>query len=662
MDKLMTWIRKELPEIDRETAAIYGSHLKELFDSISPESIGADFCHAMTERDYAGAVKACANYYRSKPDVDLSGLLEDEDYDSETAEKAVKGSFREVNVDWTFPEGKIDFLFDPTLVKGPRNHEWLWQFNRHSYWRHMVGAYRETGDEGYVKAFENQLLNWIAQTKAPAEWNAPGSAWRTIECGIRLLGSWPMAFYGFRKSRELSDIALLLMIASMHRQTMHLVAHPTSANWLMMESNGIYTFAALFPELTDSAENRRFAAENLIVELSGQILPDGMQYELSPDYQGVVYNCAANFYVLALNLGYGDEIPESFVELMRGTTRAAVLLSTPGFTQPRTNDTYTIMTDVFTGRAEKLLGNDPSWRYVNSERAEGEPPAGETASAFLPYAGFAVMRSDWGKDAAYLCFDVGPLGMAHMHQDKLNINLYKGSQELIYDDGGGQYEISKARDYGVSGYGHNTVLVDGLAQNRREPRMVTEPIDAGWITNDTFDYAAATYDDTFGPDYTKPATHKREVRFVKPELFLVTDTLSSADGMEHDYEVLFHLDTTRVKPLPGIPNGVISDFGKEYEVAMIPLDGEGEVELRTISAATEPQTQGWYVGRNEATLHEAITVSRRIRGVKEFRFVTLLIPVRAGAPLPTVTRESDGEVAVVVGNKTYRLNLNAGNR
>lgn len=646
---------------EKRVADIYACHLQELFDAVEPTAIGGDYELAFAKKDCAAMVGTLAAYYRSKPDVNLEGILGEGEYDPAVAENALRGKFREVNVDWTFPEGKIDFLFDPTLVKGPRNHEWLWQFNRHSYWRHMVGAYRETGDEGYVKAFENQLLNWIAQTKAPAEWNAPGSAWRTIECGIRLLGSWPMAFYGFRKSRELSDIALLLMIASMHRQTMHLVAHPTGNNWLMMESNGIYTFAALFPELTDSAENRRFAAENLIVELSGQILPDGMQYELSPDYQGVVYNCAANFYVLALKLGYGDEIPESFVELMRSTVNAAVLLSTPGFTQPRTNDTYTIWTDVFTGRAEGLLGGNPAWRYINSKRAEGTPPPGATASAFLPYAGFAVMRSGWDADAAYLCFDVGPLGMAHMHQDKLNINLYKGSQELIYDDGGGQYEISKARDYGVSGYGHNTVLVDGLAQNRREPRMVTEPIDAGWITNDTFDYAAATYDDTFGPDYTKPATHKREVRFVKPELFLVTDTLSSADGMEHDYEVLFHLDTTRVKPLPGIPNGVISDFGKEYDVMIVPI-GEDGVELATVSAVTEPQTQGWYVGRNEATLHEAITVSRRVRGMKVFRFTTLLIPVRVGVPLPTVTRENDGEVTVVFGSKTYRLNPDALNR
>ena len=104
-----------------------------------------------------------------------------------------------------------------------------------------------------------------------------------------------------------------------------------------------------------------------------------------------------------------------------------------------------IHTEKRTLSAAEMFGNLPEYAFVNTKRAEGAPPAGETASAFLPYAGFAVMRSDWSADAAYLCFDVGPLGMGHMHQDKLNIILFKGDEELLYDDGGGQYEISPAR-------------------------------------------------------------------------------------------------------------------------------------------------------------------------------------------------------------------------
>ena len=289
-----------------------------------------------------------------------------------------------------------------------------------------------------------------------------------------------------------------------------------------------------------------------------------------------------------------------------------------------------------------------------------------TASAYLPYAGFAVMRSDWGADATYLCFDVGPLGAGHMHQDKLNINLYKGSEELIYDYGGGQYELSRAREYALSGYGHNTVLVDGMAQYRTRPLVAQEPIDAGWVTCATFDYAAATYDDTFraegGKELSKPATHKREVRFCKPGFFCIRDTLLSNDGAAHDYEVLFHLDTTRMRALPDYPGAMISEFARTYEVAIIPIDDAGEVAVEAVSGQTEPRFCGWYNGRNESYLHKATTLSRRVCGVKEFHFTTLLFPVRIGEALPHISHAGGSRYLVRFGGNEYHLDLAALNQ
>lgn len=646
-----------------EAAAKYAAHLEELFDLLMPERLGPAFAAAVESGDYQTALHLGAAYYREKADVTVPELSAQGPCDLDSADRGVEGKMREVNIDWHFPNGEIDFLFNPTTIHGPCNHEWLWQLNRHGFWASMGRAYRATGDEKYVRSFEKQLLHWIAQTDIPENWNGPGSAWRTIECGIRLLGSWPVAFDGFRKAPSLSDITLLLMIASMHRQSVHLVQHPTTHNWLMMEANGIYTFSALFTELSDSESNRHIAAGWLIRETEAQMLPDGMHNELTPDYQAVAFSCASNFYGTAKALGLADEIPGRLIELLQSTVRAAVLLSTPDFTQPRTNDTYTILTKRFTQRAEELFGADPLYRFVNSDRAEGLPPSAPTASALLPYAGFAVMRSDWSQDAAYLCFDVGPLGEAHIHQDKLNINLYKGDQELIFDDGGGQYEDSAYRDYALSACDHNTVLVDGLPQNRTKPVSLDKPITAGWISNDVFDYACEEYRDVFGPDGLKPAVHKREVRFCKPDFFCVCDELTSLDGEDHDYELLFHMDTLNVHDLPAFLNGVRSDFGKEYDVALIPLDDESApVRLEKISAQTAPNCRGWYVARNDASLHAATTVSRKVQKAQNFRFVTLLFPLKAGAELPRVAKAADNTVTVVLEGKTYTFNLDHLNR
>ena len=645
---------------DEKTAEKYAAHLSELLAAVDGARIGEDYCAALAGNDLGSAVHLLASYYRNKPAVAVPSLTAGGGYSVDAADRTVRGMMREVNIDWTFADANIDFLFDPTALHGPRNHEWLWQLNRHGYWSNLARTYRATQDETYARAFRNQLLAWIAQTDIPEKWNGPCSAWRTIECGIRLLGSWQVTFDGFRTSPTVEDAVLLLMIASMHRQTRHLIAHPTSKNWLMMESNGVYTFSALFDELTDSRENRRIATERLLAETAQQILPDGMHNELSPDYHAVVCGCASGFLELSRALGYESEIPESFPALIAKTVGAAIALSTPALTQPRTNDTFTIPLNRFTQDAAMLLGDTPEYRYFNSGRAQGEPPAGETASAFLPYAGFAVMRSDWGAEAVYLCFDVGPLGLAHIHQDMLNIQIYRGNEELLYDDGGGQYEESDARRYAVSAYAHNTVLVDGLAQNRRQPYAVDAPIDAKWVSTPEYDYAEGCYDSGFGREDNCPARHIRQVRFCKPGFFCVTDLLASKDGAAHDYEVLFHLDTTRVGETGAYPGAVLSDLGRCYDLLMIPLDDPAAApETRIVSAQSVPVLRGLYNGRNDRDLHAAATVSRYVHDVRDYRFTTLLFPIRSGDPLPAVAVTESGEVTVEYEGKTYSFCLHA---
>ena len=642
-----------------EIAKKYAEHLEELFSVLIPERIGADLALAIEAGDAERAVSLCASYYRKKQIPFVSELSAEGDYDETVANNASVGLMREVNIDWSFEDGKVDYLFDPTVIHGPRNHEWLWQFNRHTYWKSMSRAFVATKDEKYARAFRYQVLKWIAQTDIPDNWNGPGSAWRTIEAGLRLLGSWQVAFDGFRRSETIEDVTLLLMIASMHRQALHLVAHPTGGNWLMMESNGVYTFSALFDELSDSAQNCEIATKRILVEAKHQLLPDGMHYELSPDYHGVVFNCTANFYSLAKSLGRDGDIPTEFTELIEKSVRAVLLLATPARTQPKTNDCYTIPTLRFTERVSTLLGDRPEYRFFNTNRKEGTPPEGVTASAFLPYAGFAAMRSDWSENATYLCFDVGPLGAGHMHQDKLNIILFKGDEELLYDDGGGQYEISSARNYGLSGYSHNCALVDGLPQSRKAPLCSTAPIDAGWITNESFDYATAVYDDGFGNDQNKPAIHRREVRFCKPDFFCVTDTLTSIDEQPHTFDLLFHLDTTRVRMLDGYENATVSDFGRKYELVMIPVDeSEGEVTVKTVSAQTAPIYQGWYNGRNESNLHEAITVFRTVKNTKKCRLTTLLFPITAETEMPTVEKLPNGKIKVTFAGREQILDVN----
>lgn len=635
---------------EKKVATRLATYLEGLFDKLDGEIVGKEYTDALANEDYSAALKACAAYFRNKPDfAKETGFSAKGNFDTWSALNCVEGTFTVVDVKWTFPNGDVDFLFNPTSINGPLNKEWVWQFNRHQYWNNLARTYVGTNNEKYAEAFGSQMRNWLTQSAL-----ATKDTWRTIECGLRLGGTWLVAFDGFKKSPSIDDLTLVLMVAAMHAQSTYLTKNYSSGNWLMMEMNGVFCFSAMFDEFTDSEPNRAYVEQRMLSDVKAQVLADGMQYELSPDYHWVTLYNALNFCSLSKSLGYS--VDEELLGILRNMINAAILLSTPALTQPSTNDTYTKKTPEYIAqKAIDVLGNLPEYDYILSNRQKGTAPQGDTASAFLDHAGFVAMRSDWGADATYMCFDVGPLGKAHIHQDMLNIIIFKGNQQLIYDDGGGQYDQSEYRQYAISGYAHNTVLVDGLAQTKEEPKVSTEPIDAGWITNDVFDYATATYDSTFGG--AKSATHKREVRFCKPGFFIVVDTLTSVDGAAHDYELLFHLDTTKAKILEEYKNSVISEYGGEYEIAIISLDGDGaDVKLECVSGSTDP-IKGWYNGRNGEFLHEAMTVSRKVSATEDFKFITLLAPVKAGGELPTVTQNDDGTLGVTFEGQSYTVDI-----
>ena len=623
---------------------------------VDKNKISKEYKAAVEAGDIKKAVCCLAGHFRNRHRCKVQDIVKDFSYDREAAEKAAVGTVTSIGIEYTFEDGNIDFLFNPTNIKGPVNYEWLWQLNRHAFWRDMAGAYSETGDEKYAKAFNRQLRRWILTAKCPEDYNGVVSAWRTIECGIRLLGAWQTAFEIFRHSREFTDENLLMMVGSMNKQAEFLSSHYTGINWLIMEAVGTYTFTVLFPEITGVEKLRKTALERLTEEIETQILPDGFHNELSPDYFSVVFGCYMSVFMIAKNYGLESELPKALADKLKLAAKSAVKLSTPCFTMPRTNDCYTIETARITGDAEKVFPECEEFRFVNSNRKEGKPIEGETPSAFLPYAGFCAMRNDWGADSLYMCFDVGPAGASqwHAHMDKLNIILFKGKDELLFDDGGGHYEVSPMRKYGRSSFDHNVVIVDGMSQQRKAG-SVKNPIDCGWVSNDGFDYAFGVYDDGFGQEEKRIAVHKREVRFCKPDFFAVVDTLTSCDGETHSYEARFHVDTVKVDPAAGFDGGTLSELGGEYDLLIVPLD-EGAV-TNTAIRQTEPTYAGWYVGRNDRDLHPAATVMRNIENCRDYTFVNLLFPIKKGAAFPEVKKTADGAYKIIFNGREYDIDI-----
>ena len=623
-----------------------------LFDALDSKCMPSEYASALHKSDYKNALRIAADYFRKRETPAFFSDLNRQKFDLEIAKNAAAGRVTVVNITHQFPDGKIDFLYNPTVSTGNYNPEWQWQLNRMYFWQDMALCYLNCHDEKIAAAFAEQVYNWVTTVPCPVPWKARGSAWRTIETGLRLMGSWQTAFEVFRKSPSVSDETLMLMLASMHEQAVHALEHRTARNWLMMELNGVHTFAVLFPEFKTSAAMRKESATIFCEELKKQILPDGMHNELSPDYHSVVFNCLVMLYRTALLENRVSDLPKDAEKMLEQLAESYVHLMTPGFTLPRTNDCFTIRTPQMMKKVCKFFPHRKDFLWCATEGRQGVAPAGLTASRFMPYAGFVAMRSSWNSDAAYLCFDVGPLGAGHMHQDKLNINIYKGSEELLFDDGGGQYEVSDFRTYGTSAYGHNTVLVDNEGQNRKTPLIADKPADAKFFSSPQFDYACGIYDDTFGKQLLKPAVHKREILFVKPDFFVVADTMNTADGNAHDYTMLLQLDTRCVRISDNAVHGVLK--GKYDLYALVLSDG---VSVKVESGQTSP-VFGWYVGRNDETVHPASTVKITAQKKKQYRFLTLLFPLEKNGKTPEAKRICADKWQIFFNGKTSVLDLN----
>ena len=557
---------------------------------------------------------------------------------TEEADRAAAGEVSVVGVAHAFPDGRIDWLYNATGENGSAfNPEWTWQLNRMEFWTELAEAYAATRDEKYARAFVRQFSDWFAQTGGvPPEsgYNRVGSPWRTIEEGLRLSGSWDAAWRAFADSPSFRGKVRDDFARSSHAQARHLLAHSTDFNWLLIEMSGAYVFALDFPDLPDSEEIRRRALRAFFEAASGQLCPDGLHNEVSLDYHSVFYLAASKICLRAREAGRADELPAGFLELLERGAEGALALVAPDFSFPRFNDSGSFRTPRLFETAAALFPDRADFLWAATEGREGAPPAGRTASRLLPWSGLAVMRSGWDADATYLAFDVGPTGANHVHQDKLSFSMWKGGEELVFDDGGGQYERSALREYAVSGYDHNTLLVDGLAQNRSAPRVSDRPADAGWRSDGREDVASGVYDQGFGPEEARLARHRREIRFDKAaDEFRVEDAVESSDGDDHRYTLLFQIDSTNVV-VSADGRTLSADFGKGRKWALEMTLPEG-AKASLASGRLEPTPAGWFFGRVGVVpdVRPATTLFLDFPPARSLKAVTRLRPRPAADPI-----------------------------
>jgi hypothetical protein len=612
----------------------------ELFDALdlsSPEM--KPVADAVAAGDYPQAEHLLAEYFRHRasPVWKFDSAPIKDHFADDAAKGRVKGGL--VMPYHTFADNVFDWHYNETFVSPvAHNFEWQWQLCRMDFWINMANAYRATKDETYAQAWVKQLLYFIAECPPPYNVDLrAGSTWRTIDAGIRMMGSWPTAFFSFLPSPQVTDEDIALYLDSSLEHARYLKKNKSHGNWLTFEMSGLYTVGAYFPEFKEAADWRNDAAGCMRGEETSQFLPDGAHNELSTMYHNAALDNFLNIARVAKNVGRWNELPDGYISALEKAFDFNVYMMTPDRTLPQFNDSSSWKRSVV-GRCRDALEFFPDrtdFQWIATDGKEGSPPA-ETSHAF-PWAGFYVMRSGWEEDANYLVFRAGPLGAAHAHQDKLNVVLWAYGRQLLFNSGGGSYEQSKWRDYSVANFSKNTVLVDGQPQfrdtNNRDANISKAPIEARWESTADHDFAAGVYDQGYGTLTARLATHTRRVLFVKPDLFVIADTLVPSDAAEHTYQARWNLLTTQTQT--DASTGQVTTVDKDQaNMALVPLKPDNLTVL-AVSGQTDPELLGWSV-RKDMTPEAipATTVTQTRKGSGPQSFLTLLVPIHPGAASP----------------------------
>ena len=561
----------------------------------------------------------------------------------------------------------IDWVANPSEGEY-KTHLWNESLNRHFHFARLVDAYWDTGDERFTDALGRDWMDWIENNPRPddsgnkVEWPYGCYAWQTLTTAIRLERSWPVALYKCIDRGAFTDELLCAIAGSYCDQARHLLAWPTHHNWLTEECMGLYTAGVLFPEFKEADGWRKTAIERLHKQLTDEVYPDGAEYELAGGYGMWVVRNMVMLMEHAEMVGRLDEIPDDFKALTEKTFDYLMSVAMPNGEMPGLNDSGNRDVTDLLQTGYELYPNRTDFQYVASRGKEGDLPG--FVSRDLPWSGHYVMRTGWGEDDLFMLFDSGPYGSAHQHEDKLHFVLFGYGKQLVLDPGNYSYDASRWRRYVLTTPGHNTIMVDGMGQHRRGdqdtyywPRPWEGDAPAGndtlWVSEPGFDFVRGTYKDGYGKvaegarELRRPergdvemyhgVTHTRRVLFLKPDYWVIVDTLVASDDAEHVYESQFHLDA---KEATSASNVVTTTDPDVANLAIVPAANDA-ITVEIVKGKEEDPVQGW--GNDPWRPIPTAIYTQKGSGTTWFAYALYPTPAGQTSPITSVTSFSDSD-------------------
>lgn len=482
--------------------------------------------------------------------------------------------------------GPIDWMFNPT-TETSRDNEWSWSLFRTIYWQSLARAYALTKDEKYTREFLSELRSFreawpadefIKDTTFVPKQPFPGTAWRTIETGIRVYTTWLPVFEIFRSSPVWTEDDLGEFLLGIRDHALFLMGHYSnhdrSSNWLSMETSALLQISVMFPEFKESAQWFDTAYGRVMHEVRYCFSDNGVHMEKTPIYHMVASIAFAQAIVLCRKNGI--YVPDYAWEVVRRSALYICSLIKPDLSTPMIGDadrddltTRRADTSVYEGMNLSFfpkdlnefraymnwmhdLFGDGEFRYFGTLGKEGTHPG----QLDYKYAeeGVYVMRSGWDRNADYLCTHSTQLERGerstHSHNDSMHAEVTLRGEDVLVDCGRYIYRSSVWKDwrsYFVSALAHNTLFVDdhelGAIPGVDRVRGVRclchffgETAGLKMIDLEHNGYA-------YLPD---PVFHRRRFLMVPGSVVVLIDYVDGPAKDKHDFRLMYNFNTEKV--------------------------------------------------------------------------------------------------------------------
>jgi len=526
----------------------------------------------------------------------------------------------------------LDWIANPS-----QDLEWHIMLHKFYYGVGLGMAFARSGERRYAQKWVELVEGWIAQT--PVGFIAPDVTGRRVQ-------NWIYAYHYFAlqgRDPGFDPAFQRRLLGSIHDQVEFLCENLAPArNHRTIELYTIFLAGVAFPEMRRAARWRELALELLLDNMRRDLLPDGVQCELSSDYHHLVLKNYLNVRRLAdLN---GIDVPREMDEHLRRALEFSVHVHKPDGIVPSLSDGDACCFRELLLQGYELYGR-PEMLYVGTGGARGSAPA--CRSLLFPDSGYAIVRSGWGSahepfaDAQYLVLDCGPLGEGnHGHFDCLSFELAALGRSLVVDPG--RYTYSEAGDtnWRVAFRGtayHNTVTVDGRNQTRYVPSVLKDASRhaVGSVRHKVAGPAPDASVEAFVSDrdcdyvhgrarsHEYDAVHDRRILFVRGEYWIVSDALQAPSP--HQYDLRFNLGEQAWQRV-----------GERHDADTLRYLAPNLLVAQPADASTEARIEDGYVSYRYGEKQEA-PVLRFTRHGDAAAFHTVLLPFRGEAPQLSVS-------------------------